>query len=353
MKNSALKRFISLIFVILLMCSLCACGESKAYDATIFAMDTTMSLRTYGKYGEAGLSAASAIIQSLDKMLDPELTTSMVYSINHANGEAVVVSGQIAKMIETAKTVYDQTGGALDLTLYPLIQLWNIHDGKGYVPNDDEISKALSRLCFDEVILTSFPSSGSYTVSIPDYAQISFAAVAKGCASDYAIEAIKNCGVESAVISLGGNVRTLGTKPNGDKWDIAIQDPNDLSSYLGILSVGEAAVVTSGSYQRYFTDSTTGTTYHHIFKPSTGYPATNTLSSVTIVSDDGTLADCLSTAMFVLGESAAINYWKEYGADSFEMILVTTDNRVRFTTGLIEQFELTNTTDYTLDYIHD
>ena len=345
-----MKRILSLFFVLLMLFSFCACGEGDESETMIFAMDTQMTIKAYGKNRDKGISAATGIIYSLNSALDPELTTSKVYEINHAGGKEVLVSGQIAKMVLTAKDVYEKSDGALDLTLYPLIKRWAIHDGKGYVPSDEEIWQDLSRCCFDEVVLTSFPSSGSYTLIVPAKAEITFAAVAKGCASDYAVEAMRNAGVESGIVSLGGNVQTLGLKPNGQKWDIAIQDPNNPSSWLGVLNIGESAVVTSGSYQRYFTD-VRGKTYHHILKPSTGYPVTNTLSSVTVVCKDGTLADCLSTALFVLGESNAINYWRSYGKDSFDMIMVTIENEVICTSGLIEQFTLTNTKDYTLRFV--
>lgn len=350
MKSKTIHKLIAFIICICTLFSFSACGEGDEKEVMIFAMDTQMTIKAYGKNRENGVNAAASIIYSMDSALDPEKTGSKVYEINHAGGKEVLVSGQIAKMVTTAQDVYKKSDGALDLTLYPLIKRWAIHDGKGYVPSDTEIWTDLQRLCFDQVVLTSFPSSGSYTIQVPANGEISFAAVAKGCASDYAIEAMRNAGVESGIVSLGGNVQTLGLKPNGQKWDIAIQDPNNPAAYLGVLNIGETAVVTSGSYQRYFTD-VTGKTYHHILKPNTGYPVTNMLSSVTVICSDGTLADCLSTALFVLGETAAINYWRNYGKDSFELIMVDVDNTVIATSGLIEQFNLTNTKDYTLRFI--
>ena len=118
-------------------------------------------------------------------------------------------------------------------------------------------------------MLSSFPASGSYSVTIPSYGEMSFASVAKGCAADNAIEAMRQAGVTSGIISLGGNVQTLGLKPDGTEWKVAVQDPANTSSYLGVVSVGETAVVTSGGYQRYFTDSR-GTTYQHIINPTSG-----------------------------------------------------------------------------------
>lgn len=350
------RIFVKLTLLALCVCmllGLCACGETKSSQTTVMAMDTVMTLTAYGKNREAGLNAAVGIINSMDAMLDPESPTSMVYAMNHANGENVVVSGQIAEMITDVKQVYDQSGGELDITVYPLMKLWGFIDGKYYLPQPYEIMDTLTRRCFDDLVLTSFPSSGTYAVSMPGYGEVTFAAAAKGCTADKAIEAMRNAGVESGIISLGGNVQTLGLKPDGSNWRVAIEDPNNTSSYLGVLSVGETAVVTSGSYQRYFTDVVTGGTYHHILTPSTGYPVTNNLISATVICEDGTMADCLSTALFVLGEIQSEAYWRQYGktdGGGFEIILVTKDNRIICSSGLIEEFTLNNE-NYSLTFI--
>lgn len=345
-RKQLISRLIAALLCFAALFPLSGCGEAKKTQKEIFAMDTLMTLTAYGKKGEAGLAAAEAVITSMDKMLDPELPTSTVYAINNAQGAAVVVPGQIAKMLSTARTVYDQSGGALDLSIYPLVKRWGFIDGKYYVPTDEEISADMGLLCFDKLVLNSFPSSGSYSVTLPAGGQISFGAVAKGCASDNAIAAMRQAGVTSGIVTLGGNVQTLGLKPDGSNWNVAIQDPNNTASFLGVVSVGETAVITSGSYQRNFTDLR-GKTWHHIINPATGYPSSNSLVSVSIICEDGTLADCLSTAMFVLGENKALNYWRTYGG--FEMIMVTSDNRIICTKGLIEKFTLSNQS-YTLSF---
>ncbi len=309
-------------------------------------MDTVMTLTAYGNKADIGLNAAQSVIMSMDSMLDPELETSTTYAINNAMGASIVVSGQVADMINTAKTVYDRSGGALDLSLYPVIKRWGFIDGHYYVPTELEIAEDLARKCFGDIVLSSFPSSGSYALTIPVYGQLTFGAIAKGCAANNAIAAMRNAGVTSGIISLGGNVQTLGKKPDGSNWTVAVQDPNNTSTYLGIIEVGETAVVTSGTYQRFFTQN--NKTYHHIINPKTGSPVSNTLKSVTVICPDGTLADGLSTAMFVLGESAALNYWRKY--KDFEMILINNDNEVICTKGLIEKFELTNDS-YTLKFV--
>ena len=352
-KTNAVTRIVCALLCVLLTLPLAGCGETRESKASIFAMDTTMTLVAYGKNRDSGIAAAESVILSMDAMLDPELESNTVWAINHANGQNVVVPGQVADMLTAAKQVYQQSGGALDLTVYPLLKLWGFIDSKYYVPYDYEILNELSKVCFDKVVLTSFPSSGTYTVSMPSYGEMSFGAVAKGCAADKAIAAMRAAGVKSGIVSLGGNVQTLGLKPDGSRWSVAINDPNNPNtSYVGVLNVGETAIVTSGSYQRYFEDIATGNTYHHILKPSSGYPVSNNLVSVTIICRDGTMADCLSTAMFVLGEVESLKYWRKYGqtdGGGFDMVLITKDSRIICTKGLIEDFTLVNE-GYTLSY---
>ena len=339
-------RLLALTLCLAMLLPLSGCGESRMEQKQVFSMDTIMTLTAYGKNASSGIKAAEGVILAMDAMLDPELPTSSIYAINNANGENVVITAQLAKMLSSAKTVYDQSGGALDPSIYPLIKRWGFIDGKYYVPTEEEVSAEIVKKCYDKLVLTSFPSTGGYVVSLPAGAQISLAAVAKGCASENAIDAMRNAGVSSGIVSLGGNVQTLGLKPDGSRWTVAIQDPNNTASYVGVINVGETAVITSGSYQRFFT-ARNGRTYHHILNPNTGYPTVNNLLSATIICEDGTMADCLSTAMFVLGEGKALNYWRTYGG--FDMILITNDNRVICTKGLIESFTLTNES-YTLSF---
>ena len=347
MKKSSLSvRIMALLLCAAMLLPLSACGRTEPMYKQLFAMDTVMTLTAYGRSAQAGLDAAAGVITALDSALDPETEGSNVYQLNNANGEDVILSGQIADMMDTALDVCLSTGGALDLSVYPIYLAWGgFKEDTGRIPTDDELRELRSRLRFSETVITHFPGEASSSVRMPAGTEISFGAAAKGCAANCAVSAMRDAGVESGIVSLGGNVQTLGLKPDGSNWTVAVEDPNDTGSYLGTLSVGETAIVTSGSYQRFFTDEE-GNVYHHLINPVTGKPTNNGLLSVTIICNDGTLADCLSTAMFVLGEKKALEYWQKHGG--FDMIIVTDDDRVICTSGLIEVFELTNTAKYTL-----
>lgn len=338
-------KIISVLLSAAMLLPLCACGSDKV-EENIAALGADVSVTVYGKGAAKGASDAAGVFKALNSMLDSNSESSAIYALNHANGQSVVVPGQIVDMLNAAKTVYAQTDGALDPTVEPVLALWGFDSGKFTKPTDNDIDLAKGKLCFNDVKVENFAESGTYTVTLPTGAELSFNAIARGCAGDYAVEAMKNDGVTAGIVSMAGCVQTCGAKPDGSPWNVAIQDPDNANGSIGYLSVGETAVSTSGGYSNCYTYSD-GVTYHHIINPATGYPAKTDLKSVTVVSDNGTMADCLSTALFILGKNAALKYWRDYG--DFEMLLVTEDNQVVCTSGLVEAFTLQNNS-YKLSY---
>jgi thiamine biosynthesis lipoprotein len=303
----------------------CGRASTDKHETQIFAMDTVMILTAYGEHAEAGLDAASAVLFDLDRRLDPEEAGSEVYAVNHADGEPVKVTEPVYRMLETAAAIWSDSGGALDPTIYPLVKAWGFIDGNYRVPSEEELQALLSHVDMGAVRLEGD------TVRLPAGMELSFGALAKGYAAQAAAEAMRDAGVSAAVLSLGGNVQTLGTKPDGKPWSVAVQDPFDTGDYAGLLQLGGGtAAVTSGGYQRFFEQD--GVTYHHILDPATGMPSHSGLVSATVVCDDGTKADALSTAAFILGEQKSLELREKLGG--FELVLITEDRRVIVTGGL-------------------
>ena len=174
------------------------------------------------------------------------------------------------------------------------------------------------------------------TVTIPENMQIDLGAVGKGYTGDLITEILQENDITSALLDLGGNIQTIGTKPYGTQWKLGLRSPFDEGSFA-TLNVTDCAVITSGGYERYFIGED-GETYWHILDPATGKPAHSGLISVTIVGEEGRLCDAFSTSLFVMGREKAENLWRE--REDFEMVLVTDDGKIYLTEGLENQFTL-------------
>src|SRR3712207_1232414 len=149
------------------------------------------------------------------------------------------------------------------------------------------------------------------------------------------MEIFKNNGIKSGIVNLGGNVQALGKKTNGSEWKIAVQSPDKEGDYAGVIKIKDKAVITSGGYERFFEEN--GVSYHHIIDSVTGRPADSGLQSVSIVSDDGTMADGLSTSLFIMGQEKAIEFWRA-NSEKFEFVLLTNEDRLLVSEGLKDSF---------------
>lgn len=311
-----------------------AAGEVPSATGEIFAMDTYMTITAYGDRCEEAVAAAEAEIQRLDELLSVGNENSEISIIN-ANGTGTV-SADTAAMIEKALELYDSTDGAFDITVYPLMELWGFTTGEFAVPDEDELQTLLANV--DSTRVQYDENTG--TVTIGEGQGIDLGGIAKGFTSDRIMEIFAGYDLTAGLVSLGGNVQFYGTKVEGNLWRCGIQDPNnpDTGDLMSIVQTDAKAVITSGAYERYFVDEETGKTYHHILDPSTGISADSGLTSVTVVSRQGMLADGLSTSCYVMGLEKAADYWREYGSD-FDLVLMTEDNEIYVTEPLAEDLQ--------------
>ena len=326
-------RLSGVLLFLLCIAMLTACqnsDENKKVSKDIFAMDTYMTVTAYGKNAENGVNKAVDEINRLETVLSAEKQESDIYKLNETGSGTL--STETKNIVSKALEINKTTNGAFDISIYPLMVKWGFTTQKYNVPSKNEISKLLkdvdsSKIIFDE-------KSGN--IKLKENMKIDLGGIAKGYTSNRVMQIFKECGVKSGLVSLGGNVQALGTKTDGTAWQIAIENPDKSSDYIGVVSVKDKAVITSGGYERYFEKN--GKTYHHILDPETGYPAESGVKSVTIVSDDGTLADALSTSLFVMGKEKALDYWREH-KNEFDTVLVEDNGDITITGGLEKIFK--------------
>jgi thiamine biosynthesis lipoprotein len=255
-----------------------------------------------------------------------------------ASGKTIEISSEFAKILNQSGIIYNLTDGVFDLTVAPLSKLWDVNRATT-PPAGEDIEKTLSLVDFSGLTVTD----STLTFSKQGMG-IDIGSVGKGYGADHTVKALKNAGATAGVVSFGGNVALFGTR-DGKEFRIGIRDPQgDKNQYLGILSVTDCSIVTSGGYERYF--EYTGTVYHHLLDANTGYPRQSDLLSVTVVCADGAQADLMSTALWLMGEEQG---WELYetlnqteGFLPAEVIFVSSDGTVRISEGLAENFELTS-----------
>lgn len=317
-----------LLFVLLLALLLTGCAlasrEEAVTETAIWAMDTKMSLRLYGDTDGTGMAALTAILNRLDRSLDPMSRDSALTGLN---GGGETEDGDILSLVLAAQKISAQTEGALDITLLPASQLWGFGTDRCAVPPAGELEALQGLVGMDKLTV------GEGTVSIPTGTMLDFGALAKGYAADRCRAWMEAAGL-SGILSLGGNIQTVGTKPDGSDWIIGVQDPEDMGRYLLTLRLtGSVAAVSAGDYQRYFIQD--GVRYCHILDPRTLAPVQGSLRSVTVVAEEGLWADGLSTALFVLGREAGIALWRSLG--DFEAVWIEADGTVWITPGLLDR----------------
>ncbi len=334
-----MRAWLSLALALLLALSGCAARQQTAAlsseDAEstvrhVEAMDTIMSLTAYGSSRSAALDAAEAEILRLDALLSTGKPDSEISRLNR-NG-SVSLSEDTKKLVKGAFALYEETDGAFDVTVYPLMELWGFPEKEYHLPTAQELAENLALVGMDRLAYDS--AAGS--LSLDQGQRIDLGGIGKGYTSQRVMEVFRQAGVRSGMVSLGGNVQCLGTKPDGSPWRIGIQAPwKSEGEIAAVVEVEDQAVITSGGYERYFVDEATGETYCHILDPKTGCPVKSDLASVSIVSADGMLADGLSTSLYIMGLERAQDFWRAH-SEQFQALLIDNDGQLYVTEGVAD-----------------
>lgn len=342
-----MRRFACLLLSVLLTVSLCGCGGTQESRLELFAMNTYMVITAEGGDTEESVKSVSREISRLENALSRTIDTSSVSRLN-TEGSAVL-DEDTSSLLAAALTYSGETGGAFDVTIAPLVALWGITSDDPQVPSQAEIDALLPLVGSGHIRLDG------QNAALDEGCAVDLGGIAKGFASDKAADILSRSGADRACANLGGNVYVY-SRENSRAWNVAIEDPKGKDGYVCILSLTDHFVVTSGGYQRYFTGPD-GTVYQHILDPKTGYPVQSDLLSASVIlprSGDelaGTRADAYSTALYVMGEHGAADFWRAHR--DFDMVLVTTDGRVVYTPGLASVFHEAEGGSYVCEQLAD
>lgn len=344
--NKKTIRLVIFIFIIAFALSGCQnqaptpapAPTTQPISKNTFLLGTVIDITIYDKQDESIIDKAFARIAEIEsKMTINNAETSEIIALNNASGKnEVKVSPDTFFVLEKGKQYSERSNGKFDITIGPVVKLWNIGTEYAAVPENGKLEEAVKLVDYTKLTL----NKDNYTAKLEtEGMKVDLGAIAKGYAADEVARVLKENGVEHAIINLGGNVMTVGGNPNGNPWRIGIQDPfNPRGEFLGIVPAVDKTVVTSGTYERFFEEN--GKKYHHILDTTTGYPVDNKLYSVSIVTDISVDGDGLSTTTLLIGLEEGMKLIESL--ENVEAIFITSDKQVYVSSGLKKDFIITN-----------
>lgn len=283
---------------------------------------------------EAAIDASFAEIKRLEVALSFWTKDSEIAKINASAGVAPVkVSPETLEIARKAGFINKLTEGAFDPTIGPLIRLWDYKARK--IPDPLAIEQARKKVGYGKVIIDPDVS----TIYLKDKGMsYDTGGIAKGYATDRAVEVLKSKNISAGLVSIAGDIRAFGRRPDGSLWRVGIRDPRSDSEedLMAIVELENQAVSTSGDYERFFMEN--GVRYHHIIDPATGMPARGAIS-LTVIAPEGVITDGLSTGLFVLGPERAMKILEESG---YEGIAINEDRKTYMTKSLASRVKWTN-----------
>lgn len=309
--SDGMKKDIIFIAIVLL-CLIPGCGsDEKTASGTAVYFDTVVDIKVNGDNADELLDGCLDICENMEMILSAHNEESELYKVNHRGRSQteIEVSDELAECILAGLYYSEISGGAFDITVLPLSDTWNFKSDDPQVPSDDAIETALEKVDFRQVHC----NGNTLSFDDPD-TMIDLGGIAKGYVSAKLKEYLKEKGCTSAIINLGGNVSTIGSKPDGSEWVVGIQEPYaDRGTVFETVNITDKCVVSSGTYERYFTAG--DKEYHHILDPKTGYPADTGLFQASVIGEDDVLCDALSTICLLLGKDASEKLMEQEGWD--------------------------------------
>ena len=339
------KRISVLIIVILLFIIVTGCSndltniKNEPIKKTQFIFGTIIDITIYDNASDKVFDKAFERLKEIENKMTINREDSQIIDINSKAGkDSVKVSDDTFYVIKRGKYFSELSGGRFDISIGPLVKLWNIGTDYARIPSQEEIDINKDLVNYNNVILNESEKS----VMLKKEGMIlDLGGIAKGYGADEIARILKENNVEHAIINLGGNIFTHGNKPDGNMWKVGVQNPfSPRGDYIGIVNVANQTVVTSGIYERFFIEKESGKRYHHILDSDTGYPVENNLAGVSIIANSSIDADSLSTSVFSLGLDEGMKVIEDL--EYAEAVFITKNSEVFVTSGLAENFTLTD-----------
>jgi len=338
------KHKIIIILALILIFAFTGCNSegknevvnNSKISSSEFLLDTHVNITLYGTEDESIFKKIFEEIERLENILSVHIEGSDLDLLkDNAGIKPVKVNEDTIKIIEKSIEYSKLTDGLFDITAGPLIKLWGIGTESAKIPTEDEINEAVNLINYKKIQI----DKNNSTVFLEDKGMIAdLGAIAKGYIADKVEEKLYELGVESAIINLGGNVQLIGAKPDGSLFRIGIQDPDESrGGNIGIYTGRDVTIVSSGDYERFFIED--GVRYHHILNPETGYPAREGIISSTVISNNSSYADALSTSFYILGIEKSFEIAKSM--EDINIVLVTEDNKAYVSKELKDRIRLT------------
>ena len=301
---------------LILPCSGCAARKQTLYEKQLLYFDTVLTLQFYaGEDGDELMEHCIALCEDYEQIFSRTDPGSELYALNHRSTPSVEVSDELAELITVGLEYHEKSGGLFDITIAPLSDLWDFKSQDTVIPDEEDIRRELAKVDASGI------SIEDHTVTFAsDDIMIDLGALVKGYAADQMKAYLTEHGVVSGNLNLGGNVLTIGRKPDGSAWRIGVRMPFDPGNGLAdVIEAEDQTVVSSGIYERCFEKD--GVIYHHILDPGNGYPIRNDIWGVTIVCDSSLRGDALSTTCLTLGFEKACEFLAAQEGVKAEFIL--------------------------------
>lgn len=333
----------TLIFILIIYIStLVSCSKINSKSASPISrtevfMGTVVRISLYDSDNSKILDKAFKKVQEIEQLVSANEAGTEIDAINKSAGKnPVKVSTTTFDIIEKGLEYSNLSNGDFDITVGPLVKLWNMGHEDAKVPTEEEINTTLPLIGFNGLELNKQES----TIFLKnENMALDLGAIAKGYTADEVAKVLIENEVNSAIIDLGGNVYAHGTKPSGDNWTVGIQNPfSTRGDIIGTIKVSNKTVVTSGIYERYIEKD--NVKYHHLLNPHTGYPFDNDIAGVSIITDKSIDADALSTTVFAKGVENGLAFVESL--ENVDAIFVNKNKEVYITDGLQDNFSIMN-----------